>query len=62
MRRCWLHSWEWLRFTGLLQQGEVGKGALDSRPIRWGAGGGLTALYRIWYIAFSLAYCGVGVR
>ena len=36
LRRCWLHSWGWLRFTGLLQQGEVGKGALGSRPIRWG--------------------------
>ena len=37
----------------------VGKGALGRRPIRWGRAAALR-LYRIFCIAFSLAYCGVG--
>ena len=61
MRRCRLHSRRWLRFTGLLHQGEAGKEALAAAQ-SGGAGGGVAALYRIFCIAFSLAYCGVGVR
>ena len=39
----------------------VGKGALGRRPVRWEWAAALR-LYRIFGIAFSLAYCGVRYR